>query len=77
MSIKLRYFASLKDTLGREGDEITTDGVATVVDAWGKANPGQPLPGNILTAVNMEYASLDSPVKDGDELGFFPPVTGG
>lgn len=77
MSIKLRYFASLKDLLGRDGDEIAAEGIATVADAWTRANPDRPLPGNILAAVNMDYASLDSPVKDGDELGFFPPVTGG
>lgn len=77
MSIKLRYFASLKDKLGRDGDEITAENIATVADAWAKANPGQPMPGNILAAVNMDYASPDSPVNDGDELGFFPPVTGG
>ncbi len=36
-----------------------------------------PLPGNILAAVNMDYVELDSNVKDGDEIAFFPPVTGG
>ncbi|PPD24476.1 MAG: molybdopterin synthase sulfur carrier subunit [Methylobacter sp.] len=77
MSIKLRYFASLKDLLGRDGDEIAAEGITTVADAWTTANPDRPLPGNILAAVNMDYASLDGPVKDGDELGFFPPVTGG
>ena len=31
----------------------------------------------LLAAVNLEHARLESPVRDGDEVGFFPPVTGG
>lgn len=29
------------------------------------------------TAVNLEYARLDTPVRDGDEVAFLPPVSGG
>ncbi|MDD1617761.1 MAG: hypothetical protein CG439_2829, partial [Methylococcaceae bacterium NSP1-2] len=32
---------------------------------------------NVLAAVNMDYVSLDYNVQDGDEVAFFPPVTGG
>jgi sulfur-carrier protein len=35
------------------------------------------MPESMLAAVNMEYAELDFPVQDGDEVAFFPPVTGG
>jgi molybdopterin synthase sulfur carrier subunit len=35
------------------------------------------LPPNTLAAVNMEYAELTQSVRDGDEVAFFPPVTGG
>jgi molybdopterin converting factor small subunit len=35
------------------------------------------LTGRLLYAVNMEYAKLDTPVAEGDEVAFFPPVTGG
>jgi len=35
------------------------------------------LPESLLAAVNMEYARPDQPVRDGDEVAFFPPVTGG
>jgi len=38
---------------------------------------GGPPPANLLMAVNQEYVSLDTPVKAGDEVAFFPPVTGG
>jgi molybdopterin synthase sulfur carrier subunit len=32
---------------------------------------------NLRYAVNQEMAQLDSPLKAGDEVAFFPPVTGG
>jgi len=32
---------------------------------------------NLRCAVNQDMAGLDAPVKDGDEIAFFPPVTGG
>jgi len=32
---------------------------------------------NILISLNMEYVNADNAVKDGDEVAFFPPVTGG
>ena len=34
-------------------------------------------PNNVLVAINLEYAQFESTVKDGDEVAFFPPVTGG
>jgi sulfur-carrier protein len=77
MSIKVRYFASLKESVGRSEDDLTIAGLLTVKEVWNRANSGKSLPGNILAAVNMEYVELDSIVKDGDEVAFFPPVTGG
>jgi len=77
MSIKVRYFASLKESLGRSDDELEFVEVITVIDVWLKANPDIELPANILAAVNMEYVALDSLVNNDDEVAFFPPVTGG
>ena len=37
----------------------------------------QPFPANTLVAINQEYASPASAVRAGDEVAFFPPVTGG
>jgi len=39
--------------------------------------PDQPLPDNVLAARNMEYVKVDCTLADGDEVAFFPPVTGG
>jgi len=77
MSIKVRYFASLKESLGRSDDELEFVEVITVIDVWLQANPDIELPANILAAVNMEYVALDSLVNNDDEVAFFPPVTGG
>ncbi|MDD5461676.1 MAG: MoaD/ThiS family protein [Methylococcales bacterium] len=77
MSIKVRYFASLKESIGRQEDILDFKELSTVNEIWRQANPGKPLPANTLAAVNMDYVELDSSVKDGDEVAFFPPVTGG
>jgi len=77
MSIKVRYFASLKESVGRSEDDLTITGLLTVNEVWNRTNLGKPLPDNILAAVNMEYVEFDNIVNDGDEVAFFPPVTGG
>ena len=77
MSIKVRYFASLKESVGRSEDDLTFTSLLTVNEVWNRANLGKPLPGNILAAVNMEYVELNHIVNDEDIVAFFPPVTGG
>ena len=77
MSIKVRYFASLKESLGRSEDCKPYTGAISIRDLWLACAPGVPLTENILTAINMEYAELDTLVNDGDEVAFFPPITGG
>ncbi len=76
MSITVRFFASLRERLGRDQDVIDSEGIRCAVDVWNRVAQ-TPLPGNTLVAVNMEYARPDQPVRDGDEVAFFPPVTGG
>lgn len=77
MSIKVRYFASLADQIGRPEGSVEFDQAITVRSVWSLDTAGKPIPGNVLAAVNMEYATLDDKVVDGDEVAFFPPVTGG
>ena len=79
MSIKVKYFASLRDRMGRGEDNLEIgNGNITVSELWEKVAGNQKtLPDNILTAINMEYVKQDAEVRDGDEVAFFPPVTGG
>lgn len=77
MSIKVRYFASLGERLGRSESDLPFTQNMTVREVWLIDTSGKPVPDNLLVAVNMEYADLDAQVQDGDEVAFFPPVTGG
>ncbi|MFA7097101.1 MAG: molybdopterin converting factor subunit 1 [Gammaproteobacteria bacterium] len=75
--MRVRYFASLRERMGRAEELIAAEEVATVADVWARVKEGKALAASILVAVNMEYADLNCTVKDGDEVAFFPPVTGG
>jgi len=77
MTIQVRFFASLRETVGRASLQLPGDGVANVAEVWASAAGGVAVPANALAAINMEYANFDAPVADGDEVAFFPPVTGG
>ena len=74
--ITIRYFASLRERLGRSEDQVEAAGLSCVADVWGRVS-AELLPANTLVAINQEYASLESTVRAGDEVAFFPPVTGG
>jgi len=77
MSITVRYFASLREQMGRPGDRLAEGEARTVQEVWDRVSDGRPMPANTLTAVNLEYVGRDHPVGAGDEVAFFPPVTGG
>ena len=50
---------------------------ATVADVWQQVSGSREMPDNLLAAVNLEYVPVSYAVRDGDEVAFFPPVTGG
>lgn len=82
MSVRILYFASLKEALGIGGESVVLPaGVATVgqLRDWLVAQGRAPLASakNLRCAVNQDMAGLDAPVGEGDEIAFFPPVTGG
>jgi len=85
MMVTLLYFASLRERVGRSREEVAlppgTPTVETLVEQlrsrderWTEAfAPGQAW----RVAVNQRMADRATPVKPGDEVAFFPPVTGG
>ena len=77
MKVKVRLFASLRETLGyAERDLEVTDGL-TLDDVWKLVSEGKNPSVEVMMALNMDYAQPDVKVNDGDEVAFFPPVTGG
>lgn len=82
--MKIIYFAALRREIG-VGEEIVTPpaDIATVAQLKGWLSERSPaharaLSGaRLMAAVNQDYAGLDSPVAAGDEVAFFPRVTGG
>ena len=76
MSITVRFFASLRDRVGLESVEIGADDLDCVRDVWRTLVKQEP-DARVLAAVNARHAALDAKIQDGDEIAFFPPVTGG
>ena len=85
MKIKVVYLASLREQLGKSGEDLeiapatsTVAGLRALLMARGGAWQAALAQGRALrVAVNQEMAQPMTPVKPGDEIAFFPPVTGG
>ncbi len=83
--MKVLYFAWLKTRTGIAEETVTPPAEVATVGAlieWLRtqsAGHGEAL-GNtkvLRVAVNQEFADLDQPIASGDEIAFFPPITGG
>ena len=83
MKVKVLYFAGLREQLGTSGEDldVSTTTVAALraqLMSRGGAWQSALAQGKALrVAVNQEMAQPSTPVKPGDEIAFFPPVTGG
>jgi len=82
VSVKVLYFAGLKEALGMAGESVELPAGITTVGAlrdWLVAQGREKLASakNLRCAVNQDMAGLNAPVREGDEIAFFPPVTGG
>ena len=83
--MRVRYFAWLKHRVGLTEEEVDPPAEVTslaALKAWlADRHPGfaeaLALPGVVRCAVNQEYVPEDAPLRPGDEVAFFPPVTGG
>ena len=84
--LKLLYFASLREQLSSAQEQLELDQSITDISTlkqvlaqrggvWQAAFEGSDIP--LLVSINQQMAGEDSVIKDGDEIAFFPPVTGG
>lgn len=82
MRVNLLYFASLRESLGKNGETLELPahiGDTGALRDWLAAEGRSALATtrNLRCAINQEMADFAMPLKDGDEIAFFPPVTGG
>ncbi|AVF95686.1 molybdopterin synthase sulfur carrier subunit [Vibrio diabolicus] len=84
--IKVLFFAQTRELIGIDSVELddqfeTVEAIrAHLVEEGADKNGKWDLalePGKLLAAVNQSIVPLDTEVKSGDEVAFFPPVTGG
>lgn len=83
MMIKVLFFARLREQLSTDSiqihasDELTTDKIrqqlAQTNELWSKVMSAD----SLLVAVNQQATDWSQQVNEGDEVAFFPPVTGG
>lgn len=79
MGVDVLYFASLRDAAGRERERIEqpVEGLAALYEAL-RLRHGFPLPRDrVRVAVNGAFVAWDHVARDGDEIVFLPPVSGG
>ena len=84
-TIKVLYFARIREQLERDEERIEWHAGITNVDSLiehlcrNRSETWRHVlsQANLLYAVNQSLADLDHPIGPGDEVAFFPPVTGG
>jgi molybdopterin converting factor subunit 1 len=81
MRVTVRLFARLREIAGRDTVEHDVPAQSSVADVWRMLVQQWPAMAafdrTVSGAVNAEYARMSSELKDGDEVAFLPPVSGG
>ena len=80
MRVRVLFFGMLKDLAGKESEEVSLPENATVRDLLSHYSQDTRLKGmmgSIAVALNQEYAPASAALRDRDEVGLLPPVSGG
>ena len=83
--INILYFAWIRQRIGRGSEELSppdrVTNVGQLIEWLCEQGPGYVAAfedlETVRMAVNQEHVEADHPVRSGDEVAFFPPVTGG
>lgn len=91
--MRVLLLASLREAMGWSETVVTSDTIAAtplalwrqlgLAGAWERSLPAHGAPGDgalptgLRVAINQRFATADTPLADGDELAFLPPITGG
>ena len=75
---KVLFFAHLRDAVGEEVLSLDAAGkTVAVLKTELAAKYDLPRMETVMTAINEEFASNDEVIREGDEIAFIPPVSGG
>lgn len=81
MRVRVLYFASFRDAVGRDEEAREVPAGSRIRDLWTTLARDVPMfarfPAMPPAALNRQYAGADAPLSDGDEVAFLPPVAGG
>ena len=81
MRVTVRLFARLRDIAGAAELSREIAAGATIRSVWqqlaGEYPELRPYERSISSAVNADYARMDQVLREGDEVAFLPPVSGG
>jgi molybdopterin synthase catalytic subunit len=81
MQVRVLFFGMLKDLAGRGSDLLNLPEHATLGDVFTHYEEITPrlgeLAASIAISINQEFAGTDARLKEGDEIAFLPPVSGG
>ena len=81
MRVTVRLFARLRDIAGAAELSRDCEPGSTIGAVWRQLTdeyPGLgPYERSVSSAVNADYARMDTELRDGDEVAFLPPVSGG
>ena len=77
IEIEVRFFAALRERFGESQRQVSVPAGTTVAGLWTELSGESTLSDNLRAAVNFEYVEPERLLSPGDEVAFFPPVTGG
>jgi len=81
--ITVKYFASLRSIAGKEEDQFNMGSETTLINLTHEISKTTPIIGEmildkkVMVSVNLVVVSLESIIRDGDEIALLPPFSGG